>query len=101
MRLTSDKILLKSKQEKTSGGIFMPETAKGKRTYEVAAVGPGHWNPYTCSLAPMPVKVGDKVVADVQMAPEIEIAKNGEKQKYYIIGENEILYILDEGEVDK
>lgn len=98
MRVTGGKILLEGKEDKSQGGIYMPETATGKRTFTVAMVGPGMWNPLRCERQPVSVKPGDRVVADVALAPEIEIKKNGVKKKYYIIPESEIQFILDEGE---
>lgn len=98
MRLTGDKILLTGKQQQTKSGIYMPETTSGKRIFTVAAVGPGQWNPIRCERKPMSVKVGDRVSANVEIAPEIEITKAGVKMKYYIIPESDINYILDEGE---
>lgn len=98
MRLTGDKILLTGKQQQTKNGIYMPETTSGKRIFTVAAVGPGQWNPIRCERKPMTVKVGDRVSANVEIAPEIEITKAGVKMKYYIIPESDINYILEEGE---
>lgn len=98
MRLTGDKILLTGKQQQTKTGIYMPETSSGKRIFTVAATGPGQWNPIRCERKPMSVKVGDRVSANVEIAPEIEITKAGVKTKYYIIPESDINYILDEGE---
>lgn len=98
MRLTGDKVLLTGKQEQTKTGIYMPETKSGKRSFTVAAVGPGQWNPIRCERKPMTVKVGDRIAADVEIAPEIEITKGGVKTKYYIIPESDIKYILEEGE---
>lgn len=98
MRVTGGKILLTGKEDKSVNGIYMPETATGKRTFTVAEVGPGLWNPLRCERVPVSVKKGDRVVVDVSLAPEITISKGGVKQKYYIIPESEIQFILDEGE---
>lgn len=99
MRLTGNKVLLTKKQEKTESGIYMPDTTAGKRIFEVAAIGPGMWNPIKCERVPMTVKPGDRVAANLEIAPEIEITKAGVKQKYYIIPESDIQYVLEEGEV--
>ena len=46
----------------------------------------------------MSVKVGDRVMVNTQIAPEVKITKNGVKMKYYIVPEEEIQYILEDGE---
>lgn len=99
MRVTGGKILLTGKEEKSIGGIYMPETKEGKRTFTVAAVGPGIWNPFKMERVPMTVKVGDRVVCDTSIAPEVTITKSGVKTKYYIVPESDIQYILEDGEV--
>ena len=49
--------------EKTAGGIFLPDTAKEKpQQGEVLAVGPGRRADNTGDIVPMDVKVGDTVV---------------------------------------
>jgi co-chaperonin GroES (HSP10) len=98
MILTQDKILLEIAEEKTTGGIFIPEKKQGTRSFKVVAVGPGRYNPMTGNFKPVQVKVGDRVVVDTTVAPEISIVKNGVKSKYYIIPEKEIQYILEDGE---
>lgn len=98
MILTQDKILLEIKETKTSSGIYMPGNKSGSRVFNVVAVGPGKFNPKTGKHVPVAVKIGDRVVVDTTIAPEVSIVKNGVKKKYYIIPEKEIQYILEEGE---
>lgn len=98
MILTQDKVLLEIKEDKTAGGIYMPEKKNGTRNFNVVAVGPGRINPFTGKRIPMHVKVGDRVVVDTTIAPELTITTNGVKKKYYIIPEKEVQYILEEGE---
>ena len=60
----SDHVLVKplSKEEKTEGGIYLPDTAKEKpQEGEVIAVGPGRMLDNGSRVAPE-VKVGDKVI---------------------------------------
>ena len=59
-----DRVLIKvlDSEEKTSGGIIIPDTAKEKpQEGEVIAVGPGARNEDS-KLTPMDVKVGDIVL---------------------------------------
>ena len=93
MILTQDKVLLEIKEDKTAGGIYMPEKKSGTRNFTVVAVGPGRMNPYTGKRIPMSVKVGDRVVVDTTIAPELTITTNGEKKKYYIIPEFIMMWI--------
>ena len=60
-----DRVLIKvlDSEEKTSGGIIIPDTAKEKpQEGEIVAVGPGAMND-TGKLAPMDVKVGDVLMS--------------------------------------
>ena len=59
-----DRVFVKvsASEEKTSGGILLPDTAKEKpQVGEVAAVGPGKRND-DGSFTALEVKVGDKVL---------------------------------------
>ena len=59
-----DRVLIKvlDSEEKTAGGIIIPDTAKEKpQEGEVVAVGPGSKNE-SGKVAPMDVKVGDIVL---------------------------------------
>lgn len=99
MKLTQNKVLLENNEpEKTSGGIFIPEKKEGTVCFKVVAVGPGRYNPQTGGRHPMGVKVGDRVMVNTQIAPEVIITKGGEKKKYFIVPEEEVQYILEDGE---
>ena len=99
MILTQNKVLLENNEpEKTSNGIYMPEKKEGAACFKVVQVGPGRYNPHTGGRHPMSVKVGDRVMVNTQIAPEVKITKNGVKMKYYIVPEEEIQYILEDGE---
>jgi len=87
----SDRIVLKviEEDEKTPGGIVLPDTAKEKPTVgEVIAVGPGRTLDNGQRVAPE-VKRGDKVVFSRYGGTEVKI--NGEE--YLIIRESDILAI--------
>jgi chaperonin GroES len=87
----SDRIVLKviEEDEKTPGGIVLPDTAKEKPTVgEVIAVGPGRTLDNGQRVAPE-VKKGDKVVFSRYGGTEVKI--NGEE--YLIIRESDILAI--------
>ena len=46
----------------------------------------------------MSVKVGDRIVADVSLSPEVTIIKNNVRTKYRVISEKDIQMVLDDGE---
>lgn len=102
MKLTQNKVLLENNEpEKTSGGIFIPEKKEGTVCFKVVAVGPGRFCPATGERCPMSVKPGDRVMVNTQIAPEVIITKGGKKMKYYIVPEEEIQCILEDGEETK
>jgi chaperonin GroES len=87
----SDRVVLKPIQaeEKTKGGIVLPDTAKDKpQEGEVIAVGPGRILENGAQLEPT-VKVGDRVIYSKYSGTEIKI--NGEE--YLIVRESDILAI--------
>ena len=60
-----DRVLIEvlDSEEKTAGGIIIPDTAKEKpQQGEVLAVGPGKRSEQTGELIPVDVEVGDTVV---------------------------------------
>lgn len=87
-----DKVILKVLEEagKTKGGIVVPDTAKEKpQEAEVVAVGPGKTLD-NGKIAPMDVKVGDKVLFGKYSGTEIKVGA----EEYLIISESEILAII-------
>jgi len=87
----ADRVVLKPVQaeEKTKGGIVLPDTAKDKpQEGEVIAVGPGRILDNGTKIAPE-VKVGDRVVYSKYSGTEIKI----EGEEYLIIRESDILAI--------
>ena len=89
-----DKILVESfpKEEKTVGGIFIPETETEKSTKgKVIAVGTGYLNKEGKGLLELSVKEGDTVVFNQYSGTEIKI----DDKKYLIMAEENILGILN------
>jgi chaperonin GroES len=90
----SDYILIESvtAEEKTKSGIFLPETAEKEKPEQgtVVAVGLGR-KTASGKVAPLDVKVGDKVLFTKYGPNEIEI----EGKEYLIAREDDILAILN------
>ena len=86
-----DRVLIKvlDSEEKTSGGIIIPDTAKEKpQEGEVVAIGPGATND-AGKLAPMDVKVGDIVLFGKWSGTEVKI----DGKEYSIMKESDIMGI--------
>jgi chaperonin GroES len=66
-------VKVSASEEKTAGGIFLPETAKEKpQVGEVAAVGPGKRND-DGSRQELEVKVGDQVLYSKYAGTDIKL----------------------------
>jgi len=77
-------------EEKTAGGIVLPDTAKEKpQQGEVLAAGPGKLDEKG-NRAPMEVKVGDKVLFAKYSGTEVKI----DGVEYLIISERDILAVV-------
>jgi chaperonin GroES len=88
-----DHVLVKplSKEEKTRGGIILPDTAKEKpQAGEVIAVGPGRILDNGTRVPPE-VKTGDKVIYAKYGGMEIKL----EADEYLILRETDILAIKE------
>ena len=86
-----DRVLIKvlDSEEKTSGGIIIPDTAKEKpQEGEVVAVGPVAINE-AGKVAPMDVKIGDIVLFGKWSGTEVKI----DGKEYSIIKEYDIMGI--------
>ena len=86
-----DRVLIKvlDSEEKTKGGIIIPDTAKEKpQEGEVVAVGPGAKNDEG-KIAPMDVKVGDIVLFGKWSGTEVKI----DGKEYSIMKESDIMGI--------
>ena len=78
-------------EEKTSGGIFLTAAAQEKpQTAEVVAIGPGKVTD-NGALAPMTVKVGDKVIASKYAGTLVKV----DGEEYTILSEDDILCVVD------
>ncbi len=94
-----DRVLVRriEEEEKTKGGIIIPDTAKEKpQQGEVIAVGPGA-RTEDGKLIPMDVKVGDKVLFGKWAGTEVKL----EGEEYLILKESDILGVLEETEEAK
>jgi chaperonin GroES len=88
-----DRVLVKPSEakEKTSAGIFLPESAKEKPMHgKVVAVGPGKVNEEGERNAPQ-VKKGDLVVYGKYAGTEVEV----DGDDHVILRESELLAVLD------
>lgn len=75
--LFDDRVLVKpnAAEEKSSGGIIIPDTAKEKpQKGKVVAVGKGKYAEQTGNLIPIHVKTGDTVMYSKYGGTEINIA---------------------------
>ncbi len=89
-----DRVLVQrlEEEEKTKGGIIIPDTAKEKpQQGRIIAVGPGRLNEKG-ERVPMSVKENDKVLFSKYAGNEIQI--NG--VEYLIMREDDILAILED-----
>ena len=88
----ADRVLVKpvETEEKTSGGIYVPDSAKEKpQQGEVVAVGPGKRDKDGDRI-PMEVKEGDKVIYGKYSGSDFSF----EGTEYKIMNESDILAIV-------
>jgi chaperonin GroES len=88
-----DKVILKimEQEEKTSGGILLPDTAKEKpQKGEVLAVGTGVVLDSGQKI-PLDVKVGDRVFFARYSGTEVKI----DGEEYLIVSERDILAVIE------
>ena len=89
-----DRILVRpiEAQEKTTGGIIIPDTAKEKPAEgEITAVGPGGRDE-AGKLIPIDLKVGDRVLFGKWSGTEVKI----DGQDLLIMKESDIMGIVEE-----
>jgi chaperonin GroES len=89
-----DRVVVKriEAEEKTSGGIIIPDTAKEKPMEgEVIAVGPGARNEQG-QLVPLDVKQGDRILFGKWSGTEVKI----DGEELLIMKETDIMGIVDE-----
>lgn len=88
-----DRLLVQvvAKEEKTAGGIFLPDTVKEKsQVGEVTAVGPGARNDKGDRVA-LEVKVGDRVMYSKYAGTELKV----DNFDYLLLSEKDILAIVE------
>ncbi|MCW6035649.1 co-chaperone GroES [Spirulina subsalsa FACHB-351] len=79
-------------EEKTAGGILLPDTAKEKpQVGEVVAVGPGKVD-NNGNRTPLEVKVGDKVLYSKYAGTDIKLGG----EDYVLLSEKDILASISE-----
>ena len=89
-----DRVLVRriNAEEKTAGGIIIPDTAKEKpQEGEIVAAGPGARNEKG-ELVPVEVKRGDRVLFGKWSGTEVKI----DGEELIIMNESDILGVLDE-----
>ena len=87
-----DRVVVKriDPEEKTAGGIIIPDTAKEKpQQGEVAAVGPGGRDEVG-KLVPIDVKVGDRILFGKWSGTEVKI----DGVEYLIMKEGDVMGVL-------
>ena len=93
VRPLADRALVKPKpkEEKTRGGVYLPDTATKERPMqgEVISVGPGRLDD-DGRLIPMSVKPGDEVLFAKYSGNELQI----DDEDYLILSEKDILGIV-------
>jgi chaperonin GroES len=88
-----DRVLVRriDAEEKTAGGIIIPDTAKEKpQEGEIVAAGPGARNEQG-QLIPIDVKPGDRVLFGKWSGTEVKI----DGQDYLIMKESDLLGVVD------
>lgn len=88
----SDRVVIEPLEadDRTSGGIYLPDTAKEKpQMGKIVAVGPGKVSD-TGEKIPMEVKAGDKVLYGKYSGTDVTV----EGKDYLIVRESDVLAIL-------
>jgi chaperonin GroES len=90
-----DRVVVKpvEREEKTKGGIYLPDTASKERPMEgtVLAVGEGRRDD-NGKLIPMSLKAGDKVIFAKYSGTEFKV----DEIEYLILAEKDVLGIVQE-----
>ncbi len=100
IRPLHDRILVERlpAEEKTAGGIIIPDTVKEKPTKgKVVAVGNGSWDEDGEKRIPLDVKKGDIILFAKWGGTEV----NFDGKEYLIMKESDILAILDDAKESK
>src|SRR3989441_8232626 len=90
-----DRIVVKriDAEEKTAGGIIIPDTAKEKPSQgEVIAVGPGGRDE-AGKVIPIDIKVGDRVLFGQLSGTEVK----NDSEELLIMKESDVMGVIEEG----
>jgi chaperonin GroES len=93
IRPLQDRVIVKrlEEDEKTAGGIIIPDTAKEKpQKGEIIAAGPGKRNDEG-RVQPLDVKAGDKVLFSKYAGNEIEV----EGKEVLIMREDDVMGVIE------
>jgi chaperonin GroES len=88
----ADRVFVKvsASEEKTAGGIFLPDNAKEKpQVGEVVQIGPGKRNE-DGSRQELEVKIGDKVLYSKYAGTDIKLGSD----EYVLLSEKDILAVV-------
>jgi chaperonin GroES len=88
----ADRVFVKvsASEEKTAGGLYLPDTAKEKpQVGEVVALGPGRRND-DGSRQEMEIGVGDKVLYSKYAGTDIKLGT----EEYVLLSEKDILAVV-------
>ena len=88
-----DRILVRrvESEEKTKGGIIIPDTAKEKpQEGEVVAIGPGARNE-AGQIQPLDVKAGDRILFGKWSGTEVKI----DGEEFLIMKESDVMGVVD------
>jgi chaperonin GroES len=91
-----DRIIVRreSSDEKTAGGILLPDAAKKKpQRGVVVAVGPGKVNKKTGSRVPMQLKAGDKVLFTAWAGDEFKDRRD--PNEILVMHEEDVLAVIE------
>ncbi len=94
-----DRVVVKriDAEEKTAGGIIIPDTAKEKPSQgEVIAVGPGGRDE-AGKLVPLDVKTGNRILFGKWSGTEVKI----DGVEYLIMKESDIMGVLEDVQIKK
>ncbi len=93
LRPLQDRIIVKRMEEeqKTAGGLFIPETAKEKpQRGEIVAVGKGK-KKEDGGVVPLDIKAGDKVLFGKYAGTEVKV----DGEDYLMMREDDILAVIE------
>ncbi len=90
-----DRVMVRrvAQEEKTAGGIIIPDTAKEKpQEGEVVAVGPGARNEHG-DIQPLDVKPGDRILFGKWSGTEVKV----DGEELLIMKESDIMGVIEGG----